>query len=417
MSLKPCYKSEIRKSRFNIILLILMLGTGHLVFPGALIVSWDANTESDLAGYKIYYGTESQNYVHVLDVGDTTRYIVDGLVEGSTYYFVVTAYDFSGNESAPSVEVASHVDNPTITINNTDDGVELIWAPVYGAVAYKIYSDVYPYFTPSSPIATVTETQFVDQNHPDDAGIGSYYIIKAVSESGEELFTFSKVGAFNVPLGRGKNLVSLPVIPSETAINDVLGKQLSGGSNSALSDKVLSWNGSKYEIAWLLEGTSSPLDGKWLTEAGDDVSPLQLVPDKSFWILIRDFHSDSLLTVVGDVTVELNRSITLSMGANFVGFSYPVEILLDDSELYEDQVVTGSTFSAGSDKILKWNENIFKSAWLFLSPNSAWNEKWLNESGSALTDISLLPGYGYVLWIKHENPNQLWTLPNPDPNL
>ncbi len=415
MLLKP-RKTDIFKSWFSISLLFLLLLTGRFVYAGALIVTWEANTESDLAGYKIYYGTESQNYTSVIDVGDTTRHVVENLIEGRTYFFVVTAYDYSGNESAPSLEVASNVDDPAMTINYTEEGVELAWAPVFSAVAYKVYKDVYPYFIPSSPATTVTETRFLDQDHSDTAGTGSFYVVTAVSASDEELYTYDRVGAFNVSLKKGRNLISLPLLPSEPGINNVIGAQLSGGSNPALSDKVMKWDGVKYEVAWLLEGTSSPLEGKWLTEAGDTVSSLQLEPDRSFWVLIRDFHSDSLLTVVGSFTSESERQVTLDTGPNFVGTSYPVEVLLEDSELAEDRVVSGSTFSAGSDKVLKWETNIFNSAWLFSSPGSSWDGKWLNESGSALTDISFLPGSGYILWIKNENPNNIWTLPNPDPN-
>ena len=31
-------------------------------------VSWDANTESDLLGYKIYYGTSPGSYSQVIDI-------------------------------------------------------------------------------------------------------------------------------------------------------------------------------------------------------------------------------------------------------------------------------------------------------------------------------------------------------------
>jgi len=69
-------------------------------------VSWDANTERDLSGYKIYYGTSSGNYDDVLDVGNTTSFIINRLKDMRTYFFAVTAYDLSENESAFSSEVS-----------------------------------------------------------------------------------------------------------------------------------------------------------------------------------------------------------------------------------------------------------------------------------------------------------------------
>ena len=79
--------------------------------PGntSVTVSWNAQTESDLSGYKIYYGTESGSYDDVLDVGDTTSFPINNLVVGTTYFFVVTAYDFSGNESGFSDEVSTTI--------------------------------------------------------------------------------------------------------------------------------------------------------------------------------------------------------------------------------------------------------------------------------------------------------------------
>ena len=74
-------------------------------------LTWSANTESDLAGYKIYRATTSGGYgapVATLQ-GNVTTYIAAGLQSGTTYFFVVTAYDLSGNESPRSNEISRSI--------------------------------------------------------------------------------------------------------------------------------------------------------------------------------------------------------------------------------------------------------------------------------------------------------------------
>ncbi|MCI0527739.1 MAG: fibronectin type III domain-containing protein [Nitrospira sp.] len=81
---------------------------------GTASVSWNPNTESDLAGYKAYYGTSSGSYSSSpIDVGNVTTYTISGLTDNQTYYFVVTAYDTALNESAPSTEVSFLVGTAT----------------------------------------------------------------------------------------------------------------------------------------------------------------------------------------------------------------------------------------------------------------------------------------------------------------
>jgi len=70
-------------------------------------LQWDPNTEPDLAGYKLYYGTASRNYSHTIDLGQVNSYQVDNLQDEVKYYFAVTAYDIDGNESGFSNEVSA----------------------------------------------------------------------------------------------------------------------------------------------------------------------------------------------------------------------------------------------------------------------------------------------------------------------
>jgi hypothetical protein len=71
----------------------------------SVTLAWDANSESDLEGYKIYYGRSSRNYTNCVDVGNSTSYTVSGIQTGLTYYFAITAYDTDGYESYYSNEV------------------------------------------------------------------------------------------------------------------------------------------------------------------------------------------------------------------------------------------------------------------------------------------------------------------------
>jgi hypothetical protein len=66
-------------------------------------------TGTDVAGYKVYMGTTSGAYGSPISVGSVTSYVINNLAIGTTYYFVVTAYNSSGGESLPSNEVSRSI--------------------------------------------------------------------------------------------------------------------------------------------------------------------------------------------------------------------------------------------------------------------------------------------------------------------
>ena len=75
----------------------------------AATVTWNPNTEPDLAGYKVYAGTQSRVYTQTYDVPiarNTTLQVIGGLDSALIWYFAVTAYDTSSNESVFSAEVS-----------------------------------------------------------------------------------------------------------------------------------------------------------------------------------------------------------------------------------------------------------------------------------------------------------------------
>lgn len=72
---------------------------------GSASLTWDPSTDTSLAGYNLYTGTQSGVYGPPVSVGLNTSYTAGNLTGGKTYYFAVTAVSTSGTESAHSNEV------------------------------------------------------------------------------------------------------------------------------------------------------------------------------------------------------------------------------------------------------------------------------------------------------------------------
>jgi hypothetical protein len=71
----------------------------------SVTLAWNANSEPDLAGYRLYFGRASHSYHQFVETSNTTA-TISNLIEGTTYFFAVTAYDTAGAESDFSTEVS-----------------------------------------------------------------------------------------------------------------------------------------------------------------------------------------------------------------------------------------------------------------------------------------------------------------------
>src|SRR5690242_11423829 len=87
-------------------LLMLVAGRG---IAASVTLAWDAVPSTALSGYIVHVGPAAGNYTSTIDAGNTTTRVVSNLVEGSTYYFAVTAYDASHTESGLSNEVSTTI--------------------------------------------------------------------------------------------------------------------------------------------------------------------------------------------------------------------------------------------------------------------------------------------------------------------
>jgi len=120
-----------RKARYTlstwkiiIFFFLFFLSFQTLCFAADITLRWDANTETDLAGYKLYYksdtpgapydGTGADQGPSPIDIQlgslsdpNNPEFTITGLDAGHIYFLVLTAYDTSENESGYSNEVST----------------------------------------------------------------------------------------------------------------------------------------------------------------------------------------------------------------------------------------------------------------------------------------------------------------------
>lgn len=83
----------------------------------SVTLAWNPSTNTDVAGYNIYYGSASGTYTNTVSVGNVTNAVVSGLVEGTIYYFAAKTVSSSGVESGFSNEASYAVPYQLPTLN------------------------------------------------------------------------------------------------------------------------------------------------------------------------------------------------------------------------------------------------------------------------------------------------------------
>jgi hypothetical protein len=271
--------------------LVMSVATGR-AHAGQATLAWDANTEPDFAGYKIYYGTAAGTYGTPVDVGTVTTYTVTGLTDGATYYFTATAYDLVGNESgytnevsytvpgiaeinllgnavviidgdaSPSstdhtdfgtVSVGSTPSTRTFTIQNTGTGPLTLTGSPLVAIGGTGAADFTVSAQPAASIAAGASTTFTVSFNPGAAGARLATISIANNDANENPYDFAiqRAGAtapeINI-LGKGNPIADGDTTPVATDDTDFGKTKLVGGvvtrtftiQNTGTSDLSLS---------------------------------------------------------------------------------------------------------------------------------------------------------------------------------
>jgi len=222
----------------------------------SITIDWDENPETDLAGYKVYWDTDSgYPYANAVDVGNVISYTLTDLTPGETYYIAVTAYDSdydplnddpdtivnenqtNGNESwySKEVEVPSELIPPVavpggpysgkvgepIEFNGSEsydaDGIIVSWVwdfgdetpPVEGEIVTHTY-DIPP--EPEDDYYTVTLT-VTDNDGLTDSGDTEAYI-SPLKEPVPDIKVNGEDGPLSMIAGESAN-VSIALDPGD----------------------------------------------------------------------------------------------------------------------------------------------------------------------------------------------------------
>lgn len=107
MSLIRSFRHPLLTAFLCVLTLAAVLTNVRVANAAQISLAWNANSEPDLTGYKLHYGTASRSYSNVVNVGKVITYTATGLQEGTKYYFALTAYNTSGGESGYSNEITA----------------------------------------------------------------------------------------------------------------------------------------------------------------------------------------------------------------------------------------------------------------------------------------------------------------------
>ncbi len=89
---------SLQLTRWWVLFVGMMLAIGPAA-AGTITVQWDPVTDSDLAGYRLYWGPTAGSHANQLDAGKTTSATIGNAPDCSITYSAVRAYDTGGLES------------------------------------------------------------------------------------------------------------------------------------------------------------------------------------------------------------------------------------------------------------------------------------------------------------------------------
>jgi PKD repeat protein len=102
------------RPRVTLLLSFVCVVASSPVAAGTIGLAWDPVSDTDLDGYRIYYGTSAGNYTAQIDLATVTQHTLAGLADCTTWFVSVKAFDTSNQESDAFSNEVSGWARPTV---------------------------------------------------------------------------------------------------------------------------------------------------------------------------------------------------------------------------------------------------------------------------------------------------------------
>ncbi|MFD0679585.1 MULTISPECIES: S-layer homology domain-containing protein [unclassified Paenibacillus] len=301
-------------------------GLTSVAGDGKAALTWTANNEQDLAGYKVYVSSDGgAHWNPAVNAGNVTSFTVAGLTNGTTYHLAITAYDATGNESQKTAAVtavprSSETPDRTppavpsgLTATPGDSAAALSWTAnnENDLAGYKVYvsSDGGAHWNPAIQVGNATSYTVAGLTN----GTTYHLAITAYDTNGNESQKTAAVSV--VPANQGTG--NLPPDPSQVATPVSLASQPSFSSMTEFLYK-----GSNPVQTGVAPNAIEPqraavLRGKVLDEAGNPLSGVKItILNHSEWgqtLTRTDGMFDMAVTGIGSLTVVSSKDGYMSV--------------------------------------------------------------------------------------------------------
>lgn len=296
---------------------------------GQVTLSW--TSVSNATSYNVYYaatsGVTTTSSTKITSV--SAPYVQTGLTAGTTYFYIVTAVNSSGESAASaqaSAATASAPPVPTVpaaptgvTATGGTNQVAISWGAVSSATSYNLY------YSTSSGVTKANGTKITNATSPTvqtglAAGTAYYYIATAVNSAGE---------------GAASNQVAattLAAVPTPTAPAAPTAVTAVGGANQATITWTAASGAASYNVYWSTTTGVTTASGTKIAGASSPYVKTGLSAGTTYYFIVTANNSVGESPASTQATATTNvappavpatpAGVTATGGANQVSLSW-----------------------------------------------------------------------------------------------